>query len=955
MLLENTITLINVKDGINGEDGKDGLASDKNTIIFNKDRINKYQEKQDGKYNVIFSPSSLIFYAQEKLGENSYRKLADNEYNFSLSYAELNNQGLPSYVELTKANNLLAFSPFLYYGEFNTFRQETTPDNWTFRLQYFWLAYQYYLQVGAQNFPIHIKFAIPNSDVVTNFDNLTVIDWEDINLGQDIYIGIFVPTKKNEIASDTGFRWQYLKSKEDFSDPSNEIKQQIISLMNIIGPLFQRETFTLYFNIYDTTGPQIGRTSLPVGWASSEALMKFAVNASNITAAIDSTKLTFSSDGLSIKNGGLEIVKEINVEKDGLIVTDKERLLYFDEVDGNLYISGNITANNGLFKGRIETSEGYFGGELRAATGSFSGHIEAKSGSFKGHIEAENSSFQGKITATEGELRQVVIGDQDSSHISITSGDGIIHYSDAEETNSGFAIKTNGKIIANDITLNKGQIGSITLDGSNSIITGQNWFIGPNEAQFNNITASGKITTAIFEQQNTQVCGSTFLYKNGYALNNFVFDNDQPIKFEFNELQFNFGDSINNLQPNYLYMFTNNNRTNSFYAVYTGEKFIAYSPVNKGQYDLLIELGLVSNSGNEFIPPKDWIIGINSSASDLSASGLASNSITLSAVENKDGSFINVPKIILGQLPYGLIDTNNQYTYGLYAESAFLTGTLTTQYSSGSSFGYAGINTLNGAVYIKNFDSTNIDNSKIIIWAGSSGTSNENIQQAKFQVTENGTLYATQGYFEGSILTKATIEASVLKTTTIIGTGSEPALKIRDAEQGIDFQHVNRIMQEDGTFIEEIESVFNLSSTELKVGVPITFKDKNQFGITNTKIASNQIALVDDSRGTLLNSCNFDFFVDNNNLQDLLSREHGNFYLNVDNKGFNFYTYNELLTDNKSKKIVNLNPEGTNVYGFINIEKGLNLGDIDSNNQVAQYQTVYLDNMPVGIDLYIGG
>ena len=31
MLLENTITLINVKDGINGEDGKDGLASDKNT------------------------------------------------------------------------------------------------------------------------------------------------------------------------------------------------------------------------------------------------------------------------------------------------------------------------------------------------------------------------------------------------------------------------------------------------------------------------------------------------------------------------------------------------------------------------------------------------------------------------------------------------------------------------------------------------------------------------------------------------------------------------------------------------------------------------------------------------------------------------------------------------------------------------------------------------------------
>ena len=954
MVLDGAITLININDGKNGEDGRDGLVSDKNTIVFNKERVNKYQEKQDGQYNTVFSPSSLIFYIQEKLGENSYKKLTYNDYNFSLSYSELNTQGLPVQVELTKANKLLAFSPFMYYGDFNSFQQEDTPNNWTFKIQYFWLAYQYLLQTGESNFPIRIKFAIPKNDNVLSFSDLTVVEWEDIGLSQQIYVGIFVPSQKNEIISDNGFKWTYLKVKEDFLDPSTEIIQQIISLMNTIGPILQRENSTLYFDIYDSTNAQIGRTSLPIGWATSEALMKFAVNASNITAAIDSTKLTFSADGITLKNGGIEVIKETVSENDGLLVTNKEKSLYFDELDGNLYISGNITATDGLFKGRLETEEGYFGGELKAASGTFAGELKAATGSFSGHIDAQSGSFRGSIIADEGQLNKVFIGDQDGAHISILAGEGIIHYTDANEINSGFAIKTNGKIIANDISLNKGQIGSISLDGSNSIITGQNWFIGPDEAQFNNITASGKITTAIFEQQNTQVCGSTFLYKNGYSLNNCVFNNDYEKGYEFTGLNFNFGDSINNLQKDYFYMFTNNNRTNSFYAFYDGNNFSAQSKILKGQYDLLIELGLATKTNNILVPPKDWIIGINSSASDLSSSGLSSNSITLSAIEDVNGSFISVPKIILGQLPYGLIEGNNEQTYGLYAESAFLTGTLTTQYTSGSNLGYAGINTLNGAIYIKNFDSENIDNSKIILWAGSSGTSNEDIQQAKFQVTENGTLYATQGYFEGSILTKATIEASVLKTTTIIGTGSEPALKIRDAEQGIEFQHIDRILQEDGSFSEEINSVFSLSSTQLGLSVPIIFNNDN-YNIIDAKISSPQIAFTNDTSGALLNALSFEFFPNNNNLKDLLEQDHGDFYLEINNTGFSFYSYNSLLQTNKSNKIINFNSESTNIYGFTNIEKGLNLGDIDQDNPAAQYQTVYLNNEPIGIDLYIGG
>jgi hypothetical protein len=59
-------------------------------------------------------------------------------------------------------------------------------------------------------------------------------------------------------------------------------------------------------------------------------------------------------------------------------------------------------------------------------------------------------------------------------------------------------LDTNAKIIINkDGTMS---IGTLSLDGINSVISsGTNWSITPITASFNNIVASGKIISSIFE------------------------------------------------------------------------------------------------------------------------------------------------------------------------------------------------------------------------------------------------------------------------------------------------------------------------------------------------------------------------------------------------------------------------------------------------------------------------
>lgn len=163
-------------------------------------------------------------------------------------------------------------------------------------------------------------------------------------------------------------------------------------------------------------------------------------------------------------------------------------------------------------------------------------------------------------------------------------------------------------------------------------------------------------------------------------------------------------------------------------------------------------------------------------------------------VDNISPTYNSTPILFLGNLD-GLNDENIS-GYGLYGENVFLTGSLTTRYASTENFKYAGVNTLTGAIATI-FEKGNYfpdellpENDKIIFWAGSESTAAEDIQTSPLQITEHGYFYASHGVFEGSIFVKATIEASELRTASIYGTGSAPALKIYDTNlnrKGIHF------------------------------------------------------------------------------------------------------------------------------------------------------------------------
>lgn len=966
MELTGSISLVNILDGKDGEGG--GGTPDNYSLVFNYDRIAKFRIKDSSnKYRTTFSPSNLIFYAQEKISDGIYRKMADSEYDFSVSYSEVNpKSGEASFVTLLKKDWLLSLTPFLYYGNAGFGSEESL--SWTFRIQYFWDVYQDYLASGNLN--VDIKYC----NNIDSPENISFLDWDEFNPENPVYVGFRFISSLTDIQpiaeelNGTNFSWGYLGKRSEFStNPIDDIRSEIKEILEKLGSVLSKESNTFVFSIHsseaDVQGdfPVLGKSEVSFEWGLSEDLMNFAVNAADITASIDKSALKFSADGLLIKNGGLIIVHEHSDEDTG--ITTQDKVLYFNEMDGTLYIKGS-----GTFGGELQAASGTFKGELQAATGSFSGELQAATGTFSGELKAARGSFSGEINATSGILRNVTIQDENNpGNVIIINDTGIYHQKNGE--NGNFFIGTDGKITTNDLNIVKGSIGNILIDGESSSISGNGWSINPTAATFNNIVASGKISTAVFEQASTQMCGGTFLFKNGYSINEVIFNFDglseEQIDEQLNNLVFNFNDNYGSFNEGNLYLITNNERNVSLFCVYTEEGLAHYGRVENGKYNLILDLGKVNISRDEngdilVVPPNDWIIGINASSSDFLTNGLASNSVTLSSVTYDGEVFKFTPKIILGELPVGLLGNNTQ-THGLYAESAFLTGTLTTQYQGNEGPNYAGINTLNGAVYNKNFNAGEQDYSKIIIWAGSDGIENHNIQEAKFQVTENGTLYAKQGYFEGSILTKATIEASTLRTTTIIGTGDNPALIIKDTNTGIDF--INTVRLETGE--EQQVSSLKLTNENLDLSVPITFNNLDSIiGIKGTNISTSKLISKSEQENSntgmvIVNPGSLDFYSVRLTDENILRNQSGDFYFKIQNEyGNNYldlYKYDNISQNSKS--LARFAEDSNSFYNYTIFEKGIMMGDINNQNYIARYDIAFnLDKTEmIGVDLYIGG
>lgn len=602
-----------------------------------------------------------------------------------------------------------------------------------------------------------------------------------------------------------------------------------VTLFNSLQSQLSGSNYFFNFKVYKPTNNDpplaidlIDYKPIGVEFGTSDDMAQFSLTATSIQQLVRDTKLTFDAQGLHLENGAFDITdtryhlaspsaEEFDANKTSYYTYDTETGKYIQCTSSSTYNASTqyytsdplellaydpnlhtLRVNgNGKFTGTIEATDGSFTGHVVATSGSFTGTVAAQEGEIGGWV-IRNDGLYSRATGdnkpsiellSEGTINAQTINLGTGAHINdfIQLGENAVLYNPDEHT---------GKVLSlgnpESISLyNNGlfQLGNITLDGENSIIKGNNWSIDPDFARFRNVEVSGKISSAVFETASVSAVGGIMLFKTAYKVESFSGRNIVlDIKYSGNV-----GDSV--------YLTNSDGQLSELMTVdaINEKQVMLAEAIPFTEVISLIQIGNINN--------RPIIIGVNST--DVNAGFLSYQGITISEVYKEGNNIKNDIKAFLGNLQS--LNIQGVTGYGLYGSNVYLTGSLTTQVQ-GLTTSYAGINTLNGANATK-FDN---DTSKIVFWAGSEGITNEQIAAAPFQVTENGSIYASRGIFEGSIISRSTIEGSVIKTARIEGSGTNPALKILDAINGIGFYTV-------GANDQDIEA-FTIGSDGFKIG-----------------------------------------------------------------------------------------------------------------------------------------
>lgn len=657
---------------------------------------------------------------------------------------------------------------------------------------------------------------------------------------------------------------------------------------------------------------------------------RFKINATNISANIAQAGLVFSSEGLTINNGNFTIKNANNEE---LFKYDKTSQSL--SVIGNGTFTGNIYANDGEFTGIVHATDGDFTGQITATSGNIGGFIiqEGRLVSSDGQsIElngASGSIIANNITLGTGaiiddylKLGSAYIYNPDKhGNLLISAGSDII--------NSGYIkIYDTGIMDLGTIEIN-GESSVIQLDDPNAkIIAGSNVTITSDRSIFNNVDVTGTIHTSVFEVGKVQTAGGAMIFKEGAEIdtitpsgNNYIFTTKTPI----------------NLDVNSIIIFTNKDTNATIYGQISAVSSNMYTTTtNITGYTNIIQLADYQNNSYT----NNLVIGINSGSSLEKM--LYPQALTMREVKEYSNNipvYAEKPTLVLGNLNDIISSNSNIKGYGLYGENVYLTGSLTTETSTTS---YAGVNTLNG-VTANIFDSiTNLtsDNSKIVFWAGANesqySTLDAAIQNAPFQVTEQGSFYAGQGYFRGAIITDADIYAAALHTADIYGTGTitserKDVLKIHDTNSGIGFYNEND------------ERQLNITNSGLGWG------DNNQF----IQIANNLINFNGNNFSGTLFAGAFE--------GNLTTDKVDNKYVNLEGPTIEGRQGTNEAYTALSKLVLNNNPILTNNtesiqlnLGIINITADITSmsGDVYFGDKM-KYQKVFVDSELKGYDLYI--
>lgn len=468
----------------------------------------------------------------------------------------------------------------------------------------------------------------------------------------------------------------------------------------------------------------------------------------------------YQEDGVSgIKAGSFKLTSDgiLTVTKGtiGGIIIEEGHLISSNN-NFKLSSEGELYCSNANIQGTINATSGQIGGISITAKGIYSSDNTTFSLTNYGALSCSNVDLSGKIRATRGSIGGIIIG-EDGIH----SADGTTFSLSNDGTLSCSNAKLSGAI---DATV--GSIGGITVT-DNSIYSGEeenkNWYLTKEgTAYFRNATISGKLSSLVFETGRVQSIGGMAIFR--------------PSAKPINVSEYNLTLSQSDIQ-----YFHVNDKIIITTTKYTSEQEQTISRIGKITSiteniittELLVSadeiVNSITNLGQASSNSESWTIGVNSSNTDFLGI-LQKQAITFSQLTETGTDYNFVPRIVLGNITniLGILDSDNNLvnTYGLYADSVYLTGSLTTKITD-DLVSYAGINTLNGVPFSRTPGFLAEDTSPIVFWAGSNSTKPLDIQSAKFQVSKNGTLYAQQGYFEGSIFTNATISGAVIKATKL--------------------------------------------------------------------------------------------------------------------------------------------------------------------------------------------
>lgn len=528
--------------------------------------------------------------------------------------------------------------------------------------------------------------------------------------------------------------------------------------------------------------------------------VSYVNEAGETVSSIDESHFTSEGARINLSNGGSIHFKN-----------------FYIDPTGNISLRGAIEAQSGSITGKLGVGQTVNGEYPIYINGSPDSHYSFYvNGKFMVSPNGDMTATSGKIAGWLIEENQLVSENRSTGMYSgstfIKEGSPVRFFAGKDNDDYNFIVNDAGYVFAKNAQV-QGRIdassGSITgplwigsttsgilIDGENGnlqstpfVSSAVGWKIDKGgNAEFNNATVRGKLTSVIFEMSTVSSVGGDLYIAPTVDIPK---EKAEAIENDTDNFYLHINNTIDE-RSKYMDPSWNNSQVKiNLTAALNNGKEISYSGLNgsaalssnEQQIDITIPKNDVENkkilalqSGESLISIVNTItvlklgVGNNKKYIYLTASSNSSPFIDVQDYDISDTTAL--PKVRMGRLD-GIVDDVNGFGkldgYGLYCNRAYLTGALNLPnagITNQMSVGYNG-----GETYLPTTDSTA---SPVRIWAGGKNQPKAGEEAAPFIVTEDGSLYASKGVFKGQVIaTNSEFSGSIRAAGILIDKGGD--------------------------------------------------------------------------------------------------------------------------------------------------------------------------------------